>query len=104
MRGWFHINDLIKAGNMKVSYQIKIFGRVQGVNFRNSAKTVADRLNVAGVISNMPDGSVKVRATGEQQDINEFINWCHKGPPVAHVENVKVEEIPLQNDTGFRVQ
>jgi len=72
--------------------KIKIFGRVQGVWFRESAKRKAGELLVAGWVKNEPDGSVYAEAEGEEGKIGEFIEWCHKGPELAKVEKVEVEE------------
>ncbi len=39
-------------------WNIKVFGKVQGVHFRASTKAVADQLGVKGYVVNVPDGSV----------------------------------------------
>ena len=40
-----------------VCYQIRVVGKVQGVFYRASTKTVADELGVKGWVKNEVDGS-----------------------------------------------
>ena len=79
---------------MKVKLQtvrINIYGQVQGVFFRRSAKEVVDRLGLVGWIRNEVDGSVQAMAVGSKDKVEEFIKWCKKGPPMAKVERVEVD-------------
>jgi len=41
----------------------------------------------------MPDGTVEVLVEGEQNKINEFIEWCKVGPELAKVERVEIAEL-----------
>lgn len=70
---------------------VKVFGKVQGVFFRRSAKIKADELGVVGWVKNCDDESVEVMAQGEKKQVDQFIKWCKKGPPFAKVENVEVD-------------
>lgn len=70
---------------------IDIWGKVQGVFFRASAKRKADALGVSGFAQNMPDGSVHIEASGRQEDLDAFLAWCHEGPEKAEVRRVEVE-------------
>jgi len=69
-----------------------IKGRVQGVFFRATAKDVADRLGVKGWIKNTPDDEVEAIASGSDDAVQQFIKWCHQGPPKALVTNVVVSK------------
>lgn len=89
---------------MQVSYQLRIYGRVQGVGFRYAAKANAQKHNLNGYVKNMPDGTVKVIITGQESDLAGFISWCRQGPPMAHVEDVRIEEIPLRDDQSFHIR
>jgi len=70
---------------------MKISGRVQGVFFRAETRDVARRLMLKGWVKNTIDGCVEVDAEGEDNNIGEFVAWCHSGPQAAHVDNVDVE-------------
>ena len=69
-----------------------IKGKVQGVFFRATAKKIADKLNLTGWIKNREDDDVEAMVTGSQQQLEEFINWCRKGPEKAEVEDVIVTQ------------
>ena len=71
-------------------YTIKILGKVQGVFFRYFTKKTADKLGIQGTVKNLPDGSVWIEATGEDEDMEEFIQWCHRGSPASKVQEVRV--------------
>ena len=68
---------------------VKIYGRVQGVFFRRSAKVEADKLGIVGWARNDDDGSVEILAVGEKQKLKEFIKWCKNGPEMAKVDKVE---------------
>ncbi|RLC38372.1 acylphosphatase [Candidatus Falkowbacteria bacterium] len=85
--------------------KIKIFGRVQGVWFRESTKKKARELGVAGWVKNEPDGSVHAEAEGEEDKIEEFMKWCHEGSELSKVERVEVEESKdLKGYKNFKVR
>lgn len=82
---------------MKKAHLI-IEGKVQGVFFRASAKEQADRLNLAGWVRNIPEGSVEVQVEGKQDNLDDFLDWCHKGPPNALVTNVELKYLQPSGD------
>lgn len=84
------------------SVHIIISGKVQGVFFRATAKRVADELNLSGWVRNTSE-DVEVRATGADEDIAQFIEWCHHGPERANVSSVAVSETAPGNYEGFSI-
>jgi acylphosphatase len=84
--------------------RVRIFGRVQGVFFRNWAMERARALGVRGWVRNRRDGSVELVAYGEDEAVEALTAACRAGPPAAEVERIHVEiaegEGPL---AGFRV-
>lgn len=82
---------------------INVYGLVQGVFFRASAKEEADKLNLTGFAKNMPDGSVYVEAEGEENNLEKLIKWCNKGPLMAQVDEVEVSEGSLKDFKEFRI-
>ena len=73
--------------------KIVVKGRVQGVSFRFYTQKTAKQLNITGTVKNHSDGYVEIQATGEQQDMQEFVQWCHRGPSFAKVETVTVTPV-----------
>lgn len=47
-------------------------GRVQGVGFRYTAKTVATGFEVTGIVRNLPDGRVELVAEGLKDELEGF--------------------------------
>jgi len=91
-------------GNLRHVHLI-IYGRVQGVWFRASAMETADRLGIKGSVRNLPDGNVEVEAQGKADTMEKFIEWCHKGPPGAHVTKVDIEELEAVDDIpNFKIE
>lgn len=80
---------------------IKVYGQVQGIFYRATAREEAEKLNITGFARNEPDESVYIEAEGEEEKLDHFIAWCHKGPPLANVEKVKTEEGFLKNFPSF---
>jgi len=67
-----------------------IGGRVQGVFYRASAQQEAMRLGLVGEVRKLPDGQVEAIVEGPKERVEEFIDWCRRGPPSAEVESVRV--------------
>ncbi len=76
---------------MKITVYVFISGKVQGVWFRANAKNKADQLGVTGWVKNTQTGTVEACFEGDEQQVQEMIEWCHRGPPRAEVENVEVK-------------
>ena len=80
---------------------IRIYGSVQGVFFRYSAKSQAKKLGIKGFVRNESGGSVYIEAEGDGAALEKFLEWCRAGPTFADIQNVKIEEAPLKNFTEF---
>ena len=67
-------------------------GKVQGVFYRASAKKMADEYSVTGWVKNIKNDCVEMAASGSQQALQKFMDWCKKGPARANVTEVIVNE------------
>jgi len=76
------------TGNL-YSLHAVIYGRVQGVFFRDFVAGHAQRLNLTGYVRNLPDGTVEVRAEGLKHHLEELLGYLKIGPPSARVREVK---------------
>lgn len=83
--------------------KIRISGIVQGVFFRKFAKENADRLRIRGFVRNLNSGKVEIVAEGRDENVNEFLGLCSKGPSHANIKDINVEEINHQGFESFRV-
>lgn len=70
---------------------LKIYGRVQKVLFRDSARRKARKLELTGWVKNEDDNTVKIIAEGEEENLKEFIKWCYNGPIMAKVDKVEIK-------------
>lgn len=82
---------------------VRIYGRVQGVFFRANTKKMAEKLGVTGWVRNMPDGSVEAVFEGDDEAVEQIIEWCHHGPAMARVDEVYVEYEEPKGEKGFRI-
>ncbi len=86
-----------------VCKRIRVFGKVQGVFYRASAKTTADELKLVGWVRNEADGTVMLEVQGDREKVNEMIKWCKKGPPYSRVDDVLYEDVESQPRTAFEI-
>ncbi len=88
---------------MRKHLNIKIFGRVQGIGFRYSARRLALKLSLTGFVRNEPDGSVYLEVEGEEELLEKFLAWCRRGPLFAKVSKTEVQEGEFKNFTDFSI-
>ena len=68
-----------------------IFGKVQGVGFRYWLYTKATEKNIHGWVKNKVTGEVEVLLIGNEEDVNEIIKQCKRGPSSSKVTQVKIQ-------------
>ena len=88
---------------MNVCRQCVVDGRVQGVFFRASTKSEADRLGLQGWVRNEPDGAVRLLVCGDSEAVEQLCSWLNNGPTYARVTRVSCEDRPYEPLTDFRV-
>lgn len=74
---------------------IFVTGRVQGVFFRAETKKQASGLGLRGWVRNLDDNRVEAVFEGSESDVEKMLDWCRKGPILAHVRGVEIVEEPL---------
>jgi acylphosphatase len=89
---------------MVKQYEIRIYGRVQGVGFRYSARNQARSLGLKGWVENRPDGSVVTTIQGEEPDCHTYIQWCREGSGYSWVERIEMREMQPGNLQSFIVR
>ena len=87
-----------------LSVRVLIFGQVQGVGYRASTVQQAKQLVIQGWVSNRADGSVEAIFEGEKTAVEKMIQWCHRGPAAASVEEVKVKPTEHKGLQGFAIK
>jgi len=81
-----------------------VSGRVQGVNYRSNAQRKASQLCLVGWVRNLPDGGVEAVAEGPGEKVEEFLDWCKRGPILAYISDVEASwEKPTGEYKDFRI-
>jgi acylphosphatase len=69
----------------------RVYGRVQGVNFRYYTIREADAWGLTGWVANRFDGSVELVAEGEKRALHSLLTFLHRGSPSARVDRVQAD-------------
>lgn len=59
---------------MNKQYHLFFSGAVQGVGFRFTARSLAEKHQVKGWVKNLSDGRVEIIAESEKSNLNNFIS------------------------------
>ena len=83
---------------MRSRAEVRFRGKVQGVHFRDFTRRFARRMNVAGWVRNIQDGSVEAIFEGDGDAINEVIRLLTEEHPYARVDHMDVIWSPSKNE------
>jgi acylphosphatase len=81
--------------------KVRVHGKVQGVYYRATTVERAKVYGVCGFVRNEKDGTVYIEVEGEEENLKQFIEWCHIGSARAVVEKVVIEEGELRHYKSF---
>lgn len=70
-----------------------VSGVVQGVWFRQATRRMGRSLGLMGWVRNLPDGRVEVFAQGEDDQVEQLLQWLWAGPPGATVSGVESHDV-----------
>ena len=73
---------------MMKAFHAIVRGLVQGVAFRYYTRDAAKALGLVGWVRNLPDGTVEVKAEGEQDRLEQLVARLKQGPRLAKVDSV----------------
>jgi acylphosphatase len=83
---------------------IWVSGLVQGVAYRAFTQRTASQQGLHGGVRNLDDGRVAVDVEGERQAVECLIASLRIGPPMAQVQDVRVQwEPPTGRYHDFRI-
>jgi acylphosphatase len=80
-----------------------VAGRVQGVFFRAETRRKAVELGLRGWVRNLADGRVELLISGPELAIGQMREWLQNGPPLARVDELKLEPVDTVANDGFHV-
>jgi acylphosphatase len=83
---------------------IRVEGRVQGVSYRAWTQAEARRLGLRGWVRNLPDGAVEARLEGSAEAVGSMLAALWRGPRLARVEAISVDESAPSGADGFTIR
>jgi acylphosphatase len=83
--------------------RVVVYGRVQGVFFRDTVRRLAAREGVSGWVRNRPDGAVEAVFEGGPDSVERLVRFCREGPRGAQVERVEAFDEEPDGIRGFVV-
>jgi acylphosphatase len=81
--------------------RLLIRGRVQGVGYRDALVAAARTAGVAGWVRNLRDGTVEAWLEGTAAAVESVTEWAQRGPMLARVAAVDIEEVQPENRREF---
>ena len=87
-------------GNGRTRGRITVRGIVQGVGFRPFVFAKAQEMGIAGTVKNL-GSEVEIRASGPR--FAEFVAALRRGPPLARIDSVTVDDMDGDVGEGFSI-
>lgn len=97
-------NSQTLASTDMLCLRVLISGRVQGVGYRYFTQKQALELGLGGWVRNLADGRVEAMVEGKRLQVEAIVQWCHTGPIAAKVDEIEIEEQPLQRFEQFSIR
>jgi DNA ligase D-like protein (predicted 3'-phosphoesterase) len=88
----------------KAAIRATVRGQVQGVGFREATVRRAHQLGVMGWVRNADDGTVAVHAEGSPEAVEPLVEFLHKGPLTASINEVDVQPTKVEGHEQFAVR
>ena len=84
-------------------FEVVFRGNVQGVNFRWMTCRVAERFEVVGRVRNDADGSVRLVAEGNQEELEQFVEAVQEAM-AGYIRETSIDHGAAINDLdGFSI-
>lgn len=81
----------------KIRYQLRFYGRVQGVGFRWTSKNLASLYGLSGWVINDYDGSVLMEVQGEKVKIDSMIERLDSDRFIE-IDSIEKKKLPVVED------
>jgi acylphosphatase len=82
---------------------VRFYGIVQGVGFRERTRRMAKGLNLTGWVRNLDDGSVEAIIQGDPESVERLIEYCKSEIPNALVTDVKKTYMVEEDLDNFKI-
>jgi acylphosphatase len=99
-----HSSFIILPSFPMIGRRIFYEGRVQGVGFRYTVRSIAKGFDVVGWVRNLDDGRVELQASGEPDEVRAFLEAIRESDLHSYIKKMEEHEIPpLANVRGFEI-
>ena len=82
---------------MVATYELKIYGKIQHVGFRDRIEDIGRGLGIDGVIYNYKDGTVRILANFDDEETKELfkinIKFLEKKDKLINIEKIEEKEL-----------
>ena len=86
-----------------VRYRVVFSGRVQGVGFRATARSLATERSLTGWVLNHPDGTVLMEVQGPRATLDELLVAIEQARPIRQRTIDSIDLVP-QGEPGFEIR
>ncbi len=94
---FFVKKTVMKRENSIKEVELIVFGEIQGVGYRQYVAVIGRKLQLAGYVKNLKDGTVQIHCKGDEKAISEFKKKINvKKPdaaPLIIVEGIKEKKL-----------
>ncbi len=87
-----------------MAFRATVHGRVQGVGFREYTLRRARELGLHGWVRNEEDGTVRVHAEGDEDQLRAFEQFLHLGSGSARVDLVDLSPVSDEGHEQFAIR
>jgi len=76
--------------------RVVVYGKVQGIGYRNFVKSYAKMLGLKGYVRNLPKNKVEAVFAGKKEDIEKIIEIMKTSHPLARITKIEKEKLDVQ--------
>ncbi|HEV7668163.1 MAG TPA: carbamoyltransferase HypF [Thermoanaerobaculia bacterium] len=97
-------DQLSDSADSPIRHRVTVGGIVQGVGFRPFVFSLAARHGLAGTVRNVA-GGVAIEIEGSEPAVAAFERALSvEAPPLAALDEIRIEPLPLGRDVGFTIE
>lgn len=85
---------------MMKALRVHYSGRVQGVGFRFTVKSLARGFDIVGTIKNLADGRVEQAVQGDANEVDDFLQAIRDSVLAGHIQEETIT--PCDAESGLR--
>ncbi len=89
---------------MRRHLNLTLSGKVKHIGFRFMAMQAAYKHGVTGYVRNKSNGSIYIEVEGDDENLQNFLEWCKTGPVGAEVTEIDTVEAEMKDFKSFDIK